>query len=251
MKTDGLWAIEFEAESLDDFALSNDVRKTLDRALKNNLRRPLLFVGSYGVGKTSVARFFSNRLYGKVDLVECGKWAIMTATEQKALIQTYEKRLNGKGGLGRFFLDKGQREVIIFDEFHNVGLKQQRSLSNVLEADGAAAAIFTSNSVDDVDMLVNERCGGEIAFDVVDAHATAAGNKLVVKQGSAEDWHNELVRVGGRYAKRFGYHINDDIAEGVLKEKLRHYTSVRRFIQRLQEAYEDDGILTDSANGQG
>lgn len=240
---DGLWRLGFKAESLDDFALSHKVRTALQRALDTSLRKAELFVGTYGNGKSSVARFLSHQISNTVEVLDCASLELMTLGEQKRQIEDFKRRISSKG-LSSFFDTSHKKRVLIFDEWHNVDRRNQRALSNVMDEDNRAGMIFTSNSEDGIEGLIRSRCGGALLFDVVDTSATTGIGKIVTLKSSGmstDEWRAEILRVAGRYVERGGYVVDDDLSRRALDENVEYYIDLRMYFGALQVAYEEHG----------
>lgn len=126
---------KYRPKTLDDIVLSEDNRKLIERFQSQSEINHLLFIGSAGIGKTSLAKIIVN------DVLRC-QYLYINASDENGIDTIRNKVIN-------FALTKsidGKLKTIILDEADALSGDAQRALRNVMEEyAGYTRFILTGN----------------------------------------------------------------------------------------------------------
>jgi DNA polymerase III delta prime subunit len=230
------WDIEYSPTNFDDMALYPDLREYLTHYYESGNIPHVIFHGDTGTGKSTSAFILAQRVkpdFSQLNVFDC-------AGEKRAKnVEGYITHLKGAtGGLSRF-MDKTHQKrppyVFIFDEFHNIEKKHQTMLNLVLENEAAnIPCFFCVNDIKKVASPIQSRAR-KLCFDV----AAISNDKLVMRDVgmTANEWKEELRRVGRIVTKKVGYDIDEKIEDRVLSNDVS-CVDTRSFIFSLGERYE-------------
>jgi DNA polymerase III delta prime subunit len=145
---DSLWVEKYRPKTLDDF-IGTDANKALFTAFQNKDEIPnLLFVGTPGLGKTSLAKIIVN------DILKC-QYLYINASDENG-IDTIRNKVT------HFAQTKsidGKIKVIILDESDGLSIDAQRVLRNTMEEfAGITRFILTANYKYRVIPALQSRC---------------------------------------------------------------------------------------------
>lgn len=148
MDINSLWCEKYRPTSLDTLLVSDETRKMLE-SFKNNKDIPhLLFVGTSGVGKTTVAKIIVN------DLLKCD-YLYINASDENG-IDTIRTKIVGFAQTKSF---DGGLKVVILDEADGISSEGSRALRNVMEEySGNTRFILTANYKHKIITPIQSRC---------------------------------------------------------------------------------------------
>ena len=228
------WDIDFSPTTFDEMALVPEVKEYLTYYYDSGNVPHIILHGDTGTGKSTAAFILAQRIkpsFTHANIFDCG------GDKGVNDVKEYLHILRGAGGgLTRFFSDASP-ECFIFDEFHNIGKKHQTMLNIALETYAAnIPCFFCVNKLNDVVAEpIQSRCK-ILRFDV----CSIINNALVMRTGcgwNADEWKNELRRVGRIVTGKSGYDVDETIEDGVLAID-RFCVDARKFIFNLGERYE-------------
>lgn len=145
---DSLWIEKYRPKTLDDIILSPSNRDVLDKFVANESIPQLLFTGSAGIGKTSLAKIITN------DILKC-QYLYINASDENGIDTIRSKVTNFSKTKS---LD-GTIKVIVLDEVDGLTLDAQRCLRNTMEEYSEYARfILTANYNHKVIPALQSRC---------------------------------------------------------------------------------------------
>jgi len=227
------WDVAFTPSNFDEMALYPELRELLNYYYDSGNVPHILLHGDTGTGKSTAAFILAQKVkpnFIQAHVFDC-------AGEKKAIhVKDYAQQLAySKGGLYAL-ISSPEPACFIFDEFHNIEKKHQTMLNIVLETSAAdTPCFFCVNDINKIAEPIQSRCR-ILKFDV----AAVINDKLVMREGvgwSADEWKNELRRVGRIATKKVGVDIDEKIEDSVLSTD-RYCVDVRKFFFNLGEGYE-------------
>jgi DNA polymerase III delta prime subunit len=230
------WDIEYSPTNFDDMALYPQLREYLSYYYESGNIPHVIFHGDTGTGKSTSAFILARVIkpgFSQLNVFDC-------AGEKSAKsVEGYITSLKGAtGALTRFMDNTHQRRppyVFIFDEFHNIDKKHQTMLNLVLGNEaGNIPCFFCVNNIEKVAEPIQSRAR-ILRFDV----AAVSNDKLVMRDVgmTANEWKEELRRVGRIITKKVGCDIDEKIEDEVLSNDV-NCVDARKFIFSLGERYE-------------
>ena len=146
-----LWVEKYRPKKLEDYVWSNDEQKDqIYDLVKNKKQIPhLLFSGSPGIGKTTLARILLNELgVEEADILE------INGSIENGIDVIREKIVNFVSRIGI-----GGMRYVIFDEADYLSANAQASLRNLMETYSAISRIiFTCNYQHKIIPAIKSRC---------------------------------------------------------------------------------------------
>jgi DNA polymerase III delta prime subunit len=128
-----LWVEKYRPSKLDDIVLSND-NKSYFKSLKDEIPN-LLFVGTPGIGKTTIAKIIVQ------DILKC-QYLYINASDENG-IDTIRSKVSSFSQTKSI---DGKVKVVILDEADGITLDGQRALRNTMEEySGYTRFILTAN----------------------------------------------------------------------------------------------------------
>ena len=121
-KFDSLWIEKYRPAVLDDLVLTDDNRDIINKFVEDKDVPQLLFIGSAGIGKTSLAKIITN------SILECQHLYINASDENG--IDTIRSKVTNFSKTKSY---DGLVKVIILDEVDGLTLDAQRCLRNTME----------------------------------------------------------------------------------------------------------------------
>lgn len=145
---DSLWCEKYRPKTLDDYVVTEQNRELIE-AFKIKQEIPnLLFVGTPGLGKTSLARIIVN------DILGC-QYLYINASDENG-IDTIRTKVTSFAQTKSF---DGKVKVIILDEADGLSIDAQRVLRNTMEEfAGITRFILTANYKYRVIAALQSRC---------------------------------------------------------------------------------------------
>lgn len=143
-----LWVEKYRPTNLDDFIIT-DKNKAIIESYKTSKEIPnLLFVGTPGLGKTTLAKIIVN------DILEC-QYLYINASDENG-IDTIRSKVTGFAQTKSI---DGNIKVIILDETDGLSLDAQRALRNTMEEFAKITRfILTANYKHRVITALQSRC---------------------------------------------------------------------------------------------
>ena len=117
-----LWVEKYRPVELDQMVLSSKNRELLDKFTSNNSIPNLLFVGSAGIGKTSLAKIICKHM------LKC-QYLYINASDENGIDMIRSKVTN----FARTKSFDGNVKCIILDETDGLSIDAQRALRNTME----------------------------------------------------------------------------------------------------------------------
>jgi replication factor C subunit 3/5 len=228
-----LWDVNYSPNNFDEMALYPELRKLLTYYYDSGNIPHVILHGDTGTGKSTTAFILAQRVkpdFTQANVFDCGGDKKATHVKEYA-----EQLAYSKGGLTAFF-SSPEPQCFIFDEFHNIEKKHQTMLNIVLETSAAdTPCFFCVNDINKVAPPIQSRCR-KLNFDV----AAIIDDKLVMRKAvgwSANEWKDELRRVGRIANKKAGVDIDEKIEDSVLSIDMS-CVDARTYFINLSEAYE-------------
>jgi len=143
-----LWIEKYRPKALSDFISNNDVKALVESFRTKEEIPNLLFVGTPGIGKTTLAKIIVN------DVLGC-QYLYINASDENG-IDTIRSKVIGFSSTKS--LD-GKLKVVLFDECDALSLDSQKALRNVIEEFSTNTRfIFTCNYLFKVIPALQSRC---------------------------------------------------------------------------------------------
>jgi len=226
------WDIEHCPQNFNEMALYPELREQLNYYYESGNIPHVILHGDTGTGKSTTAMILARKIkpeFSHHNVYDCG------GDKGVADIKNYIVHLKGaNSGLQRFFAD-GSSSTFIFDEFHNISKKHQTMFNIVLETHVANIPVFFCvNDIEKVADPIVSRCR-LLRFDV----AVILNDKLVMRDVgmTANEWKEELRRVGRIITKDLNYDVDEKLENDVLSNDV-NCVDARKFFLSLGEKYE-------------
>jgi len=144
------WENRYRPETLEDTALSPELRQRFERYLSHGLPRHLILHGPPGTGKTSVAQIIATKLYHSQGMsvmrVKAGESGDVEHVREKVV-----------GGFMRSMLSP--KKLLFFEEASGLSPQAQEALRVPLEEfEHVCRVMFLTNKVEKFDPAVRSRC---------------------------------------------------------------------------------------------
>lgn len=143
-----LWVEKYRPKSLADFIGDAEIKASIDSFRAKEEIPNLLFIGTPGIGKTSLAKIIVN------DILQC-QYLYINASDENG-IDTIRNKVTHFAQTKSF---DGKVKVIILDECDGVSLEGQRALRNTMEEyAGVTRFILTANYKYRIIPALQSRC---------------------------------------------------------------------------------------------
>lgn len=148
MNATNLWTEKYRPSRLDDIVLSKEDRRFFE-ALKQKQEIPhLLYAGTAGVGKTSLAKIIIN------DILQCD-YLYINASDENG-IDTIRSKIMGFAQTKSF---DGKIKVILLDEADSITLEAMKALRNTMEEYSSTCRFqLTCNYLHKIILPIQSRC---------------------------------------------------------------------------------------------
>lgn len=217
-KFDSLWIEKYRPAVLDDLVLTDDNRDIINKFVEDKDVPQLLFIGSAGIGKTSLAKIITN------SILECQHLYINASDENG--IDTIRSKVTNFSKTKSY---DGLVKVIILDEVDGLTLDAQRCLRNTMEEYSEFTRfILTANYNHKVIPALQSRCQ---SLDLIPPQDKFVDRCMHVL---SEEKCNNIAEV------------KDDIASLCKK----HYPDLRKAINELQKSVRNNVFKVVSSNKQ-
>lgn len=217
-KFDSLWIEKYRPAVLDDLVLTDDNRDIINKFVEDKDVPQLLFIGSAGIGKTSLAKIITN------SILECQHLYINASDENG--IDTIRSKVTNFSKTKSY---DGLVKVIILDEVDGLTLDAQRCLRNTMEEYSEFTRfILTANYNHKVIPALQSRCQ---SLDLIPPQDKFVDRCMHVL---SEEKCSNIAEV------------KDDIASLCKK----HYPDLRKAINELQKSVRNNVFKVVSSNKQ-
>lgn len=224
------WETTFMPDNFDEMALYPELKDILQYYYDSKNIPHIILHGDTGTGKSTAANILARRIkpdFSVKNIFDCG------GDKGLADVKGYVELLrNSNAGLTRFFINP-EPQVFIFDEFHKIPERLQTMLNVTLETTAKdSPCFFCVNDLDKVEPPIRSRCK-LLPFDV----AQIKNDNLVMfshHPWNADEWKEELRRVGRIVCKKENVSINENIENEVLSNN-QYCVDARKYIQALGE----------------
>jgi len=145
---DNIWVEKYRPKSLEDFVISDDNKKIIESFVHKKEIPNLLFTGTPGIGKTSLAKIIVN------DILQC-QYLYINASDENGIDTIRTKVTN----FAQTKSIDGKIKVIILDETDGLTLDGQRALRNTMEEYSKITRfILTANYRHKIITALQSRC---------------------------------------------------------------------------------------------
>jgi replication factor C small subunit len=248
---DKLWVEKYRPQTLNDLALSKDVREYVEKAIEEGEIPHLLFLGPPGTGKTTLSKIIVKELDTVYRYINASDERGIDSVREKIVPFAQTKSLDGK------------LKVIILDEIDGFTPDAQRALRNIMEEhSGNLRFILTANYKNRMSKPLRSRV---ITFEIVPpmeavgARAVHVINEEGVKVSPEQkELLSELIRLSypdirsiigsiQKYTKDGVLSITEDVnielfAKDVIKrlQKESDISKVREFVIQNETDFNSD-----------
>jgi replication-associated recombination protein RarA len=148
------WAEKYRPQTIDDLITSDRVNSYFtNMKATGEITQHILLIGSYGIGKTSLAKMVPN------DILDC-EYMYVNASD-KTSIEDIRTNITRYVETGSF---DGKKKIVILDEAGGLSFQAQEMLNNIMEENvGHVIFILTTNHSHKITGAVKSRC---VAFDM-------------------------------------------------------------------------------------
>jgi len=143
-----IWVEKYRPKSLEDFVISDDNKRIIESFLEKKEIPNLLFTGTPGIGKTSLAKIIVN------DILQC-QYLYINASDENG-IDTIRTKVTSFAQTRSF---DGKIKVIVLDETDGLTIDGQRALRNTMEEYSKITRfILTANYKHKIITALQSRC---------------------------------------------------------------------------------------------
>jgi DNA polymerase III delta prime subunit len=143
-----IWVEKYRPKTLDDFVISEENKIVINSFTEKNEIPNLLFTGTPGIGKTSLAKIIVN------DILKC-QYLYINASDENGIDTIRTKVTN----FAQTKSIDGKIKVIILDETDGLSLDGQRALRNTMEEHSKITRfILTANYKHRIIIALQSRC---------------------------------------------------------------------------------------------
>ena len=143
-----IWVEKYRPKKLDDFVISEENKSIITSFIQKNEIPNLLFTGTPGIGKTSLAKILVN------DILKC-QYLYINASDENGIDTIRTKVTN----FAQTKSIDGKIKVIILDETDGLSLDGQRALRNTMEEYSKITRfILTANYKHKIITALQSRC---------------------------------------------------------------------------------------------
>ena len=146
MKENSLFVEKYRSKTLDEYIGNEQLKQIVNKYIQNNDIQNLLFYGTPGTGKTTLAKLIVNNL-------DCD-FKYINASDERG-IDTIREKVQGFAVAGSFKPIK----IVILDEADYLTIQAQASLRNIIETYSRSTRfILTCNYVEKIIEPLQSRC---------------------------------------------------------------------------------------------
>jgi replication factor C small subunit len=143
-----IWVEKYRPKSLEDFVISDDNKRIIESFLQKKEIPNLLFTGTPGIGKTSLAKIIVN------DILQC-QYLYINASDENG-IDTIRTKVTSFAQTRSF---DGKVKVVVLDETDGLTIDGQRALRNTMEEYSKITRfILTANYKHKIITALQSRC---------------------------------------------------------------------------------------------
>jgi len=203
---DNLWVEKYRPKTLNDFIISDSNKKIIESFLTKKEIPNLLFTGSPGLGKTTLAKIIVN------DILNC-QYLYINASDENG-IDTIRNKVVSFAQTKSF---DGGIKVIILDETDGLSIDAQRALRNTMEEFAMITRfILTANYRYRIITALQSRCQS------IDLTPSSELLSLVVKRCA-------------NILKKEGIELTDDLKAPLIQFIKSLFPDLRKTINELQK----------------
>ena len=208
-----LFWIKYRPKNLEDVAIPSRVRNILNMEFNTNL----VFYGTFGLGKTTVAEalladYYEYRIDGKIGVDEL----------RNGITRFCKTVPNSLGKNGK----KNNVKVVFIDEFDNATSQVQGEMKAFIEKFSNVRFVFTCNELSKVEGALDSRFT-RVNFNCLNA-----------------DEHNEVKSQIYTRLKKLNKEENWNVPADILKDCIfKSYPDFRKTMQDIQLYVESDGLV--------
>lgn len=201
---------KYAPRALDEVIISDsDVRYQLDSYIRGENIKPLILHGSYGTGKTTIAKLLPNEMEGKPVLIE-----FLRATEFNSIGDVTEL-FGCTNTFYKLFTIEGQHRNYVVSNEVNFTPKAAVAFRDVVdEMMLATQFIFTTNNIEMLDAGLLDRC-----------------TKVFVSPAQPHDWLPRIKWI----LKQEGVKLSDAKILNFLTAQLSNNSSNRSLLRELED----------------
>lgn len=206
---DSLWVEKYRPSTLDDMVLEDSVRQSFENLKKSQQIPNLLFCGSAGIGKTSLAKIIAK------SLIQDAQYLYINASDENGIdtirssVTNFAKTRSLTGNL----------KIVILDEVDGLTIDAQRALRNTMEEYSSTTRfILTANYHHRVIQPLQSRSQ---SYDLTPS-MKGCGTRVV------------------RILKEEGIKVDDQQKNNVKRLIKTYYPDLRKIINELQKSCNED-----------
>ena len=141
-----IWAEKYSPDSIKNYIfVNNSNKKYFNNYIKSKQYQNLIFHGSAGTGKSTLARLLAKEISSKI--------LFMNASDERK-IDDIRNKVKEFVKLASF----GKPKVIIFDEGERITPEAQDALKSIIDSSKNTIFIFTTNNINLITEPIQSRC---------------------------------------------------------------------------------------------
>jgi len=207
---DNLWVEKYRPEKLEDIVISKDLKKKMLSYKEDGSIPHIIFVGTAGIGKTSLARILTR------DILDC-EFISINASDEGG-VDTMRSKVKTFATSASF---DNKIKIVILGEADGLSSSAQDSLKEIIEdCSETTRFIFTVNNISKMSEPIVSRCQ---RFDLkCEPTSFTMRLKYIANEENVEISNEDLVNLTKRYYPDFRSAINNlqkYTVDGVFKFK--------------------------------
>ena len=208
--------IKYKPKTLSDFAFATkELEHQINRYVFGQTVKPLILHGSTGTGKSTLAKLIPQAIDGPNVIIDYIK-----AEDLNSAKEVRAKLASPSSQFDKIFVYEGQKQLYIVIEEVNFDPKAKGALRQCIdEAEGRAIFIFTTNELNKIDPMVNDRCNVVLVPPCPPSRFLPHAKKILKAEGIDLDDETLLTVLEtiseDNPSNRAYYSAMDDIIEGM------------------------------------